>query len=70
MIILGEKGVEEIKKYKSLKLIERDYPQIPYHNLREIYLYSTQRKMRKLHGYNAKLYEKFRIVDDDEVVVA
>ncbi len=67
LCILGETGIEQIKMYKSLKLIEKDYPHIPYHNLREIYLYSTKKKMRKLHGYNSKLYEMFRIFDDDEI---
>ena len=64
LIVLGEHGITEIKHYRRLKLIEKDFPNIPYHNLREIYLYSTQRKMRKLHGFNSKLYDKYRIVDD------
>jgi len=68
LCILGETGITDIKKYKSLKSIEKDYPAIPYHSLREIYLYSTQKKMRKLHGYNLKLYEKFRIFDDNEII--
>ena len=66
-LILISKDKQEIKKYKSLKLIERDYPNIPYHSLREIYLYSTNRKTRKLHGFNLRLAEQMKIIDDDEV---
>ena len=65
-LILISKDKQEIKKYKSLKLIERDYPNIPYHSLREIYLFSTNRKTRKLHGFNLKLSEKMKILDGDE----
>jgi hypothetical protein len=65
-LILTNNGKQEIKHYKSLKLIERDYPTIPYHSLREIYLYSTNKKNRKLHGFNLKLSEQMKIIDDDE----
>ena len=68
LIIISNES-QEIKKYKSLKLIERDYPNIPYHSLREIYLYSTNKKTRKLHGFNLKLSEKMKIVDDDEEII-
>jgi hypothetical protein len=67
-LIIFNSDKQEIKKYKSLKLIERDYPTIPYHSLREIYLFSTNRKNRKLHGFNLKLSEKMKIVDDEEDV--
>ena len=67
-LIIISKDKEETKKYKSLKLIERDY-NIPYHSLREIYLFSTNKKNRKLHGYNLKLSERIKILDDEDEIV-
>ena len=54
--------VTKTKAYKSLKAIEEEI-NIPYHNLREVYLYCTGRKVRNLHNYNQELYQQLRIVD-------
>jgi hypothetical protein len=39
LTIINEKGEKTETFYKSLKEIEKAYPQIAYHNLREIYLH-------------------------------
>lgn len=61
VIILKENGEQVETYFKSLKEIEKTYPQIPYHSLREIYLYSSGIKQRKLHGFNLQLIEKMQI---------
>ena len=62
--LLKDGQVEKSKNYKSLKEIQKDFPEIEYHQLREIYLFSTGRKVRNLHGYNKTLLEMIQIVDD------
>ena len=61
--IINDNGEKIETFYKSLKEIEKQYPQIPYHSLREIYLYSSGKKQRKLHGFNLKLVEKMTITN-------
>jgi hypothetical protein len=63
LTIINEKGEKTETFYKSLKEIEKAYPQIAYHNLREIYLHSSGKKQRKLHNFNLKLIEKMSIKD-------
>ena len=61
--LINDKGVIwKTKEYKSLKHMEKDI-NIPYHNLREIHLYCTGRKIRNLHNYNQELYQQLRIID-------
>ena len=61
--IINENGEKIETFYKSLKEIEKAYPQIAYHSLREIYLHSSGKKQRKLHGFNSQLIEKMTIKD-------
>jgi len=63
LITINENNEQIKTPYKSLKTIEKAYPNIPYHSLREIYLFSTGKKVRKLHGFNLKLLEKLQIID-------
>ena len=59
-----------IKKYKSLLELSKDYPSIPYHNLRGIYLNrlkeSETGKKGKLRIVNNMLNERFKIFDDPD----
>ena len=55
------------KLYKSLKDIQKDYPNITYHALRQIYLHSSGLEPRNMHQSNKLLYEQFRIRDSPEI---
>ena len=55
------------KLYKSLKDIQKDYPNITYHALRQIYLQSSGLEPRNMHQSNKLLYEQFRIRDSPEI---
>lgn len=63
LTIINENGEKIETFHKSLKDIEKQYPQIAYHSLREIYLYSSGKKQRKLHKFNLQLIEKMTIKD-------
>jgi hypothetical protein len=54
------------KEYKSIMAISKDFPEIEYHQLREIYLISTKKVIRKLQKFNANLYNKIRIIDNPD----
>lgn len=51
------------KEYKSLRSINRDYPEFDYHQLREIYLQSTKKRVSKLQPRNKELFEHIKIID-------
>ena len=60
-----------IKKYKSIFEISKDFPNIPYHNLRGLYIYGnnlrTQAqtgKTAKLRIVNAMLNKKYKVYDN------
>ena len=53
-------------EYNTLMEIHKKYPQYSYHMLRQVYLQSTNRNIRKMHPNTAKLYEMIRIVDKHE----
>ena len=55
------------KLYKSLKDIQKDYPDITYHALRQIYLQSSGLEPRNMHKSNKLLYEQFRIIDSPDI---
>ena len=55
------------KSYKSLKEIQKDYPQFTYHALRQVYLQSTGYEVRKMHQTNKLLYSQFRIRDSPDL---
>ena len=61
------KNVVFKKVYKSLKDIQKDYPNITYHALRQIYLQSSGLEPRNMHQSNKLLYEQFRIRDSPEI---
>ena len=79
--VLEENKIISIKKYKSMKKIHDDYPNIPYNNLRGIYLYhkrvlneknipnltKKENKIGKgLHVANTFLIKKLLIFDNPE----
>ena len=55
------------KEYKSLKDLNREYNQLEYHQLREIYLYCAGRLKRKLHPFNKQLLNAINIKDNRQV---
>ena len=68
---IKEDDLITIKKYKSILEISKDFPNIPYHNLRGLYKYginlSTQEKTgktAKLRIVNAMLNKKYKVYDN------
>ena len=59
--ILDNGSVVSSKEYKSLREIHREYPQMEYHQLREIYLYCTGQIQRKMHPFNKQLLSQINI---------
>jgi hypothetical protein len=57
-----------IKNYKSLSELHRDYPKIPYHNLRYIYLENKKEKSTKFRKANGILNDKFKIYDNVDYI--
>jgi len=53
-------------EYKTLMDIHKKYPQYSYHMLRQVYLQSTNKNIKKMHPNTAKLYELIRIVDKND----
>ena len=62
--ILDNGSVVSTKKYKSLKELSREYKQLEYHQIREIYLYCTGRLKRKMHPFNKQLLSSINIKDN------
>lgn len=56
-------NTNERKLYKSLKEIQKDYPQYEYHQLRQVYLQSSGREHRKMHPLNQHIYKQIKIYD-------
>ena len=65
---IKEDDLITIKKYKSILEISKDFPNIPYHNLRGLYKYginlNTPGKIAKLRIVNAMLYKKYKVYDN------
>ena len=61
-VILIIKNQEPII-YPNLTSIQKQYPQYTYHQLRQIYLQSTNIYPRKMHKRNQKLYDEIKILD-------
>ena len=55
----------ENRKYKSLRDINKDYPQYTYSQLRAIYLQSEGQICRRQHILNTQLFAQIRINDDN-----
>ena len=53
-------------EYNTLMDIQKKYPQYSYHMLRQIYLQSTNKTIKKMHPNTLKLYNLIRIVDKPE----
>jgi hypothetical protein len=62
--ILENGSVMSTKEYKTLRDLNKDYPAIEYHQLREIYLYCTGKIKRKLHPFNKQLLNTINIKDN------
>ena len=61
--LLDNGAVISTKEYKSLRELNREYPQMEYHQLREIYLYCTGQIKRKMHPFNRQLLNQINIKD-------
>ena len=59
ILIINDKKVV----YNSLTLIHKDFPNYSYHQLRQIYLQSTNLHPRKMHNRNQKLFDQIKIID-------
>ena len=55
------------KLYKSLRDIHNDFPQFSYHQLRQIYLQSTNLEPKNMHQSNKILFQQIRIIDSPDV---
>ena len=66
-ILDSDKKVIQSKPYKSLKDINKDYPDYTYHSLRQIYLQSSGIEPRRMHQTNQLLFSQFRIIDIPKV---
>jgi len=66
-ILDSDKKVIQSKPYKSLKDINKDYPDYTYHALRQIYLQSSGIEPRRMHQTNQLLFSQFRIIDSPKV---
>ena len=58
-----DKKVVSTKSYNCLKDIQKEYPDLTYHALRQIYLQSTGFEPRRMHQRNQFLYSQFGIRD-------
>jgi len=70
--ILNKDGeIIKEKKYRSLKQIQSEYgPDIDYFSWRAVWLMSQGKvPMKKTHPLNKKLYSKFRIFDDEPIIL-
>jgi hypothetical protein len=52
------------KEYKNMMEVSRDFPDVQYCQLREIYFMSMGKTKRKLQKFNLQLYENIRIIDN------
>ena len=66
-ILDNNKNVIQSKSYKSLKDINKDYPDYTYHALRQIYLQSSGLEPRRMQQTNQLLFSQFRIIDSPKV---
>ena len=66
-ILDSDKKVIQSKPYRSLKDINKDYPDYTYHALRQIYLQSSGIEPRRMHQTNQLLFSQFRIIDSPNV---
>ena len=66
-VLDSDKKVIQSKPYKSLKDINKDYPDYTYHALRQIYLQSSGIEPRRMHQTNQLLFSQFRIIDSPKV---
>jgi hypothetical protein len=60
--ILENNVIVKSTEFKSLKEIQKQYPEYTYHSLRSVYL-KCNGDNHKLHKHNQKIYEVIRIVD-------
>ena len=57
-----------IKKYKSVLELSKEYNQIPYYNLRRIYLNGKKQLKNKTGQINKKIQNNFKIYDNPEFI--
>lgn len=51
------------KDYYKLTDIMKDYPTLSYHQIRQIYLQSTGKKVNRLQETNRQLFDRMKITD-------
>lgn len=70
-ILNADGEIIEEKKYRSLKNIQSEYgPDIDYFSWRAVYKMSNGLvPMKKTHPLNKKLYSRFRIFDDEPILL-
>jgi hypothetical protein len=64
--IIKDNKIISDKKYKSLLALSKDYPNIAYHQWREIYMNNQKDKPRKLQKVNLYLSSQFKVIDNPE----
>ena len=57
-----------IKKYKSILQVSKEYPNIPYYNLRRMYLNEKKQLKNKTGQINKKIQNNFKIYDNPEFI--
>ena len=57
-----------IKKYKSVMQISNEYPNIPYYNLRRMYLNEKKKLKNKTGQINKRIQNNFKIYDNPEFI--
>ena len=57
-----------IKKYKSILQVSKEYPNIPYYNLRRMYLNEKKQLKNKTGQINKLISNNFKIYDNPEYI--
>lgn len=61
--ILENGNVKLSKEYKTLKQIQKDFPQFDYHQIRAVYLECSGKEKRRRHPLASNLCKLIRIRD-------
>ena len=67
--LLNNDVVTEIKHFKSIRELNKAYPQYEYHQFRQVYLFTNNKNTsaKKLQK-NANLFSIMRIFDEDKYI--
>jgi len=64
----NDKNVSEVKQFKSIKELQKEYPQYAYQQLRQIYLFTMNKTTTKNLKKNANIFNQLKIYDTDKYV--